>query len=353
MSKSNTNVILTAVIVIVVVGGVAAVVFLPGVINPVEDQLKIAVLMPGNINDFAWNYEMYHSATSMNQAFPDVQIDVFMDLGQGAAVKDVMLDVQEEGYQIQIGHTFEYSLFYYDLIEDLADTLLFCNGFMTDAYANTFGLEGGPHEITYVLGYLAGSITKTGKIGYMDGYQFESTVAIANQFYLGAKAANSSANMTAVWQNTWEDQDQSREQCQALIDTGHDNIFARTSVPGAIQAGGGTPGVYIYGSQADQSSLDPTTVMACAISNGSALIQFIIETWQGSGFTNETSVGEIGPGVLEFGVAEHGVYWAPNDLLFTNTSIVSAQIQAEVLDVYESIRNGSWAPIWNGTQMFP
>jgi basic membrane protein A len=340
---------IAAVVIVVVVGAAAAYVLLPA-LTPGEPELRIAVCMPANINDFAWNYQMYVGAQEVADAYPDVTVDTFLDLGQGVAAKDVFIDLAGQGYQILIGHTFEFGVYMQDIAPDFPNTIFVASSLRADNISNTFGYGSAFHETGYVIGVLAASITQTGKVGYMDGFKSASTNAYANGYWMGVQSVNPATNVSFVYANSWEDMDLAREQAQALIDLGFDNILVRTSVPGGIQAGASNPGTYIYGAETDQRSLGPKTVMASMISNRTQMLEYVIQLYNGEhgGFVMNATVGPS-PQMFYFGMALGGAYVAFNNVLFTNSTIVPLATQALVQEVITNITSGILTVEYNTT----
>ena len=342
MEKTN-QAILAIVVIVIIAGGAYAFVILPG-ITPVEEQLKIAVCLPASVNDFAWNYEMYYSATTADQLLDNATIDVFTDLGQDVAAKAVFRELADTGYQILVGHTHEYGAMMQDIADEYPDTLFFSTGIYADNISNTWGYEVALYQIAYVHGLIAANISQTGKLGYMDGFKFDSTNLMANGFYLGALAMNPAVNVSFVYAFTWEDMDLAREQAQALIDTGVDMIQARTSVPGAIQAAAQNDSVYLFGAVADQSSLAPTSVISSMCRNSTTYLLLWAELFWSDGFVHDELY------ILDW--AQDGGYMALNPTIWNNDTIISPGLRTLVDDTIEDIFDGTLVVPYNGTPMW-
>lgn len=350
--ERKTKYFVTIVVVVIIAGGTSTVI-LPWIF-PAPQQLKIGILTPASINDFGWNYEMFTSANWLDSQYEDVTIDVFTDLGWGSdTIQPVAIDLLAEGYQVIVAHTS--GDFWGEVAVDWPDRIFLSAGNPPDNINNTYGYGVLYSECAYVFGFIAASISQSQKIGYMDGFPWGSTKAIANAFYEGAKTVNDTIDLSVVWANTWEDVELAQSQAQTLINQGIDNIMVRTSAYGAIQAAGNNSGTIIYGSEIDQKDLGPTFYMASAAANHSRLLQYLIEVWHASGlaYPGDISIGVRGSGAVYFGMADQGSFIIWNDALLSNTSIVPAQVKTDALAFEADIIAGSVVVAYNETQTWP
>ena len=340
MSK-NTTIIVAIVAIVVVGGGLAAVFLLPG-LAPVEEELLIGVCVAESINDFAWSYEVYTSANWIDQAYDNVKVNVFTDLGFGLAVKDVFTDLADTGYGIIWAHTAAYHGYVQEVAEEYPEVIFATTGGPEDNISNTFYNGWGMFETVYIHGLIAGNFSATGKVAYMDGFKYPSTNEMANAFFVGATEVNPLVNVSYVYANTWEDMDLAREQAQALIDSGVDVIQARTSIPGAAQAVSQNDTAYMFGAMADQSSLAPTSIISSVVANSSALMQFYIEAWFGDGFDDVANN-------IDLGMADGANYPAFNPTIWDNATLVDPGLKAYVENRIAEIQAGTFILVKNQT----
>jgi hypothetical protein len=76
-------------------------------------------------------------------------------------------------------------------------------GFKRDKNVATYSAKF--HEGRYVIGQIAGKMTKSNTIGYVGAFPIPEVVAGINAFYLGAKSVNPNVKIKIVWANTWFD----------------------------------------------------------------------------------------------------------------------------------------------------
>jgi basic membrane protein A and related proteins len=105
----------------------------------------------------------------------------------------------------------------------------------SDTIANLTGLVFPEDQAGYAVGYLAGKLTKTNKIGQVLGAQFPAVERYAKGYEAGAKAANASVKVTTVYHaagnNAFSDPTWGAAEAQKQLDQQADVIFG---------AGGGT-----------------------------------------------------------------------------------------------------------------
>lgn len=120
----------------------------------------------------------------------------------------------------------------------------------THSYNNLTLYFGRIHEPWYLLGMIAGTVTKTNKIGYIAPFPISEVVAGVNAFALGAQAVNPQAIIKPAWTYKWQKSDREEDVVRYLHESGVD-IISNESMPIP-----GNPskeyGVYAVGNQEDE-----------------------------------------------------------------------------------------------------
>ena len=81
------------------------------------------------------------------------------------------------------------------------------------------------HEPTYVMGEVAGRLSKSNVLGVVSTYPAEDTNDQINAFIAGAKAANPAIKVKVSFIQSWFDPQKSNEATNAQIAAGADQIF--------------------------------------------------------------------------------------------------------------------------------
>jgi basic membrane lipoprotein Med (substrate-binding protein (PBP1-ABC) superfamily) len=95
------------------------------------------------------------------------------------------------------------------------------------------------HEPCYLMGMIAGSMTKTNKIGMVGGYPIGEVNRLFNAFMAGARAVNPKVQFKVNFIGSWYDPPKAKEAAFAQIEAGVDVLYAeRAGVVGAARAKG-------------------------------------------------------------------------------------------------------------------
>lgn len=117
-------------------------------------------------------------------------------------------------------------------------------------------------EGCYLVGYLAGLITKTNKIGFVGGINSPQIRAFQISYEAGAKTANPKVVMLPKYVGSFEHADAAKQAASLLYDQGTDIVFQ-----GAGNAGLGVfkaakeKQKYAIGVDSDQDHLEPGTIL--------------------------------------------------------------------------------------------
>ena len=82
------------------------------------------------------------------------------------------------------------------------------------------------HEPCYLMGILAGSMSKSGKIGMVGGYPIGEVNRLFNAFMAGALSVNPNAQFKVNFIGSWYDPPKAKEAAFAQIETGVDVLYA-------------------------------------------------------------------------------------------------------------------------------
>ena len=160
--------------------------------------------------------------------------------------------------------------------------------------AFVFGSGGGPaspnlsvfdnwiHEPAYLLGVLAGSLTKTDKLGIVAGYPVPEVNRLANAFVAGAHSVNKKAVVKVTFINSWFDPATAKEAALAQIGAGVDEIYAERA--GVIEAAG-QKNILSFGNMSDQRSVGPKSVVSSAVWNMDPTVAFVVRQVTGGTYT--------------------------------------------------------------------
>jgi len=112
------------------------------------------------------------------------------------------------------------------------------------------------YEGRYIIGQIAGKMSKTGVAGYIASFPIPEVVMGINSFLLGARSVNPDFKLKVVWVNTWFDAGKEADAAKALIDQGVDIITQHTDSTGPMQVAE-ERGIHAFGQAFDQIKAGP------------------------------------------------------------------------------------------------
>jgi basic membrane lipoprotein Med (substrate-binding protein (PBP1-ABC) superfamily) len=141
---------------------------------------------------------------------------------------------------------------------------------------NAYWIYGYIHEPAYLLGMLAGMMTKTDEIGVIGSYPYPSHNHPMNGYIEGAKSVNPDIKVKVAFIESWFDPMKAKEFSLAQISAGADFIFALLFGPFEACK---DKGIFGFGNYIDQNFLMPDIVLSSAILLWDPAIKYTIEQW--------------------------------------------------------------------------
>jgi basic membrane lipoprotein Med (substrate-binding protein (PBP1-ABC) superfamily) len=173
------------------------------------------------------------------------------------------------GYDLVVGHGAEFSDAALAVAPKFPKTRFVVTGGEVTGYPNAAHIRLAMEEGTYLLGLIAGSMTKTSKLGQIGGTQLEPVQRAFDAFEQGARAANPKVDVTTTYIGSWNDANAGKEQARALIQQGADFLFpnADAASHGVFQAvqENKEKGILTFGANSDQTSLAPDVILANSV----------------------------------------------------------------------------------------
>lgn len=158
-----------------------------------KTDFKVALLTPGPISDAGWCAMAYDGLKAIEK---DLGATVNTQEATGTKINDAMRSYAQEGYQLVIGHGFEYNEPGAALAAQFPKTVFVSSSggkTATNAGAFRFYLEQG----FYLAGMAAAKISKTGQLA-MVGLNVPSINSTFKAFEAGAKEARPDIKVNTV-----------------------------------------------------------------------------------------------------------------------------------------------------------
>ena len=288
--------------------------------------LRVALVTPGSIADAAWNAGAYAGLQQIKDSL-GVAIS-HVEARTPAEQEEAMRSYAAQGYGLVFGHGFEFQQAAERVASEFPNTV-FAITSGSRVSGKVVPLVFRIHEATYLAGMLAGGLTKSGKIGFIGGLELPPIVLGYEGWQQGAKAVRADVDSRLAYLNTFDDAAAGKEAALAMIRLGVDQIHhnADAAALGIFSAAKETPGVFVYGANADQSALAPGQVPASAVLDLPRALLLVAREVQSGTFT---------PRVESFGLASDVVRFTTD-----STITMPAELMARVRAAADSIAAGT------------
>jgi basic membrane protein A len=296
-----------------------------------QHGIRVGLITPGSVSDAAWNSGAY---AGLQQIHDSLGLAISHVEARTPAEQDEALRTYaSQGYELVFAHGFEFQGAAERVSAQYPKTVFIVTS-GSRAQGNVAPLIFRLEEASYLAGMVAGGLTRSNILGFVGGIELPPIKAAYQGWVNGAQAVNPRVRSREIYLNSFDDAAAGREAALALIRVGADMLHhnADAAALGLFQAVKDSPGVYVFGANADQSSLAPERVV------GSAVIDlpraFVL-------VAREVKNGTFRPKVEDFGLASGVIRYQPNDAL---DSKVPPALAARVEAAADSIAAGTLKP---------
>lgn len=140
---------------------------------------------------------------------------------------------------------------------------------------NAYWVTIHQHESGYLMGMLAGRLTRSGIVGVVGTFPGDDTNDEINGFFAGARAVNPAVRRKLSFIQSWYDPQRSGAATAALVAAGADYVLELTPAFEACQAAA----IGCFGNYADFNPLAPDTVITSSLASWEPNINRIIDLW--------------------------------------------------------------------------
>lgn len=227
------------------------------------DQLKVAMVCSGPINDGSWNTEGYNGLEAVKEKFnaeitynEQVPID---------SLPTVLRTYGREGYDIVFAHSVEYDEQMKRIAPEFPDTkFVTINGSSTDT--NLYSAQFSYWELMYFLGMAGALMSESNQISMITAMDTPTHRVELKAFETGAQYANPDCVVSAAYTGDWADLTKAREASLAQIAAGNDVLLANvSSAASAILGACQEEGAKGLGWGVDMSPLADDTVIVSGL----------------------------------------------------------------------------------------
>jgi len=265
------------------------------------DTFKVAIVLPGSINDESNNQAGYEGLKVIEK-----ELGAEVAYSEKVAQPDqevYLLDYARRGYDLVIGHGGEFD----DATAKAAKKFPNVKFFVTNGAAKGPNIAHGtvniPHY-AYICGIVAAKMTKTNKIALVSGNEIPPVLPLIKVLKKALADYNPKAELGVIYTGSWDDVAKAKEATYAQVAKGVDVIFPALDLAtlGVIEAAR-EKNVYTFGFVKDLLDVAPNNVLCSAIMNYSAVLLHVAKLVKEGKFVGGTAyyLGLETPGVTGTG----------------------------------------------------
>lgn len=293
-----------------------------------DQPLKVALLLSGPANDQGWNAIAVAGLVAAEEEYGIES--AYMENVDIADTEAAYTDYAAQGYDLIIGHGFQFGEPAVNASAKFPDQFFMA----TEAASQSENMASyvmSCEEGAYLMGILCASMSETGKIGVVGGFEQPSIVKEVEAFKVAAKSVNPDIVVYSAYINTYTDVTAGKAAAESMIDQGADVLYhvANQAGTGVIKAAEEN-GLLACGNSYDQNSIAPDTVMCSTVYN---MPQVIL-----------TAVDDVRNGRFEGGVFYLGMDDSVVDIASYNSfeDRIPEEVKAKVAEIKASILDGSF-----------
>ncbi|HEY8139856.1 MAG TPA: BMP family protein [Nitrososphaera sp.] len=232
----------------------------PGNSADQNSTLRVAVVTDALFNDQGWG------ESSLNAAqFIETHYGIAVAKEDNIGIADIESSLSKyarEDYDLIIAHGFQWGDPAVRVGKQFPEVKIVVFTGLAES-GNVASIFPQQQQGSFLLGALAGMMTKTNVIGYVGGEEYPNLINIFGGFEQGAKEVNPDVVIIGRYLNDWDNTAKGKEAATSIIRQGADVIFhvADSSGHGVIRAAEENQ-IYALGAVQDQNELAPSTVLS-------------------------------------------------------------------------------------------
>ncbi len=260
-------------------------------------ELQVGFVYVGPVGDFGWSYQHDQGRLAVEKEFGDAVETTYVEsVPEGPDAERVIRQLAASGHGLIFTTSFGY----------MDPTLKIAKMFPKVKFEHATGYKRADNVSTYsarfyegryVIGTIAGLMTKTNEIGYIASVPIPEVVRGINAATLAARAVNPDVTTQVIWVNSWYDPGKEADAAKALISNGADVIMQHTDSPAALQAAE-IEGVLAFGQASNMIKFGPNAQLTSIEDNWAPYyierVRAVMDgTWESQDSWQGIAAGEV------------------------------------------------------------
>ena len=231
-----------------------------------EEKLKVGFVYVGAIGDHGWTYEHNRARLQVQAEFGERVETVYAENvpEEKTEALEVIAKFVVDGVRLVFLTSFGYGPAAVEAARRYPD-VFFEHATGPWRLDNLSVYSPRFYEGRYVIGRIAGEMSKTGRAGYVASFPIPEVVRGINAFTLGARSVNPKFELDVEWVYSWYDPSKEALATRTLIKRGADVITSHTDSPVPMKIADDS-GLVAFGQASDMIAFGPRS-QATAIVN--------------------------------------------------------------------------------------
>ena len=233
-----------------------------------QDKVKVGFVYVGPVGDHGWSYQHDQGRQAIEAALGDKAETTFVEsVAEGQDAERVIRQLASTGHDLIFTTSFGF----------MNPTLKVAKQFPNVKFEHATGYKRADNVSTYaarfyegryIIGRIAGQMTKSNVIGYIASFPIPEVVRGINSFAQGLRSVNPDAQVKVVWVNSWFDPGKESDAAKTLIDQGADILTQHTDSPAPLQVAQ-ERGIMGFGQASDMHQFAPTAQLTSIVDDWS------------------------------------------------------------------------------------
>ena len=269
--------------------------------------IRVAVVAPSARNDLAFTQSMVDALVVVSAERGNMEVAITDNTFVPDEAATAIRSYADQGFDLVIAHGSQFGAIVADIAPRYPD-VVFAWGTASDTFGlpNVYAYDAKAEQGGYVQGALAGLLSSSGVIGVVGPIEVGDAQLYVNGFRAGALDSRADANLAVTYTGSFSDLTLAAETARAHVAAGADVMTGSAQmVVGAVSVAGEN-GTLWFGTQANQSSLAPSLVVASQVYHWEVILRPVLAdidaaTVAGTGHSADLANGglviEYNPGV--------------------------------------------------------
>ncbi|RFB80242.1 BMP family ABC transporter substrate-binding protein [Methylovirgula sp. 4M-Z18] len=229
------------------------------------DKLKVGFVYVGPVGDFGYSYQHDLGRKALQQALGDKVETTFVENVPENDSERAIEQLARAGNKLIFTTSFGFMEPTLKVAKKFPDVKFeHATGYKRAANVSTYSARF--YEGRYVMGKIAGKMTKSNVIGYVVSVPIPEVISGIDAFMLGAQSVNPNVKVKIVWVNSWFDPGKEADAAKALLAQGADIMVQHTDSAAPLQEAE-KAGKLGFGQSSDMTQFAPKAILTSNTDN--------------------------------------------------------------------------------------